>query len=461
MDMKLYDAKFDNDEIEFLKSKKIVRNNLIKYNPILVNKIDEFSNKYDLVFNESIYIITNNIKLEVVCENCKLVKPKFISTKSGYKKYCSVKCSNSHTETIENKRKTNLEKYGVDNPSKSEEVKRKISIVNSNQSDETKEKRSKTNLERYGYESNVLSPKIAEKRRNKLKDDSVVEKRKSTNLERYGSESTLGSDIIRNKIKKIWKKKYGTNHFSKSEIYKELRKNRHLEKLNSEISDLNFIDIESSTYLIECLNCGEEFEINNTPFNLRRNKNLTICTNCNPVQYNKSLYENELVNIITNLYPGDIKTSYRIENKELDIYLPQIKLGIEFNGVYWHSEHYKDKNYHYDKFSIMEKNGINLFQIWEDDFIYKQDIIKSMLKNKLGKSKRIYGRKCEIRNVGSNDSKKFLNDNHIQGWCVSKLRYGLYFENELVSLMTFGKKRLNLGNKKSNKNEWELLRFCI
>ena len=103
--------------------------------------------------------------------------------------------------------------------------------------------------------------------------------------------------------------------------------------------------------------------------------------------------------------------------------------------------------------------GIQLVHIFEDEWIYKKDIVKSRILNLLGKSDRIYARKCEIRNVSPSTARSFLDDNHIQGFCSSAYRYGLYYNGELVSLMTFGNKRKNLGSKSIN-GHYELLRFC-
>lgn len=109
-----------------------------------------------------------------------------------------------------------------------------------------------------------------------------------------------------------------------------------------------------------------------------------------------------------------------------------------------------------------EKNDIQLIHIWEDDWIYKQDIVKSMILNKLGKTyNKIYGRKTEIREISDDKLvREFLNKNHLQGFVGSKIKLGLFFKNELVSLMTFGKRRVAMGQKKTNDGECELLRFC-
>lgn len=105
------------------------------------------------------------------------------------------------------------------------------------------------------------------------------------------------------------------------------------------------------------------------------------------------------------------------------------------------------------------KRRIHLINIWEDDWVNKKEIIKSRVLNLIGKSKIIYARKCEISEVKYYNAKKFLSENHIQGYTISKYNLGLYYNNELVSIMTFGKLRISLGQKHKEGN-YELLRFC-
>jgi hypothetical protein len=147
---------------------------------------------------------------------------------------------------------------------------------------------------------------------------------------------------------------------------------------------------------------------------------------------------------------------------ELDIYIPELKLAFEFNGLYWHSEIYKENNYHLNKTEMCEKQGIQLIQIWEDDWLFKQDIVKSIILNKLNKiTNKIFARKCEIKEINNNKLvREFLNQNHIQGFVGSKIKIGLFYDNQLVSLMTFGDRRVAMGKKSTNQDEYELLRFC-
>jgi len=143
---------------------------------------------------------------------------------------------------------------------------------------------------------------------------------------------------------------------------------------------------------------------------------------------------------------------------ELDIYIPDLKLAFEFNGVYWHNEVNKDNNYHLNKTEECEKLGIQLIHIWEDDWLYKQDIVKSLILNKLVKiDNMIYSKDCEIKEIIDNKLLiEFLDTNYIQGYICSKIKIGLFYNNELISLMSFCKSRTII----SDENEYDILLHC-
>ena len=152
-----------------------------------------------------------------------------------------------------------------------------------------------------------------------------------------------------------------------------------------------------------------------------------------------------------------------LKPRELDIYVPDRKIAIEYDGLIWHSEMYKKEmtNYHLSKTDECKKNGIRLIHIFEDEWLEKPQIIKSMLRNIFGvTSHRLYARQCDIRNIDSKTAMQFLDDNHIQGRCKAKYHYGLYYNGELVSLMTFGRTRQQKKYNDDYDNTWELLRFC-
>ncbi len=155
-----------------------------------------------------------------------------------------------------------------------------------------------------------------------------------------------------------------------------------------------------------------------------------------------------------------VKASYNVRgilpgNKELDIYIPDLKIAIELNGAYRHSEICgRDRHYHLDKLKQCELLGIKLIQIFDFEWNDSRDNVKSFLKSKLGKNSiRIYARKTEVRLVPKKEASEFLNKYHIQGSPGSfHQAFGLYFKNELVALSTVGKHH-------RNNQDWVLTRF--
>jgi hypothetical protein len=124
---------------------------------------------------------------------------------------------------------------------------------------------------------------------------------------------------------------------------------------------------------------------------------------------------------------------------ELDIYLPSQGIAIEYNGLYWHSEVFKDTDYHLEKYLACKRLGIQLIQIWEDDWADRNSIVKRMIAHKLGLSKeaRYYARQTTVQNLSHGTSRDFLNKFHIQGESSGKLRLGLYTGDTLLAVAIF------------------------
>jgi len=293
----------------------------------------------------------------------------------------------------------------------------------------------------------------------------IQEKKKKTNLKKYGTEYAISSDIVRKKIEKTNYKKYGVRTpFENLEIKKKAEKSFLKNILNDKMLlrfkklNLSYIKYENKYYHIQCLKCKNIFEIHYELLNQRYAKNYPICTNCNPIKKLYSLAERDISQHIQNMGFNVIE-NYKLNRKEIDIYLPDLNIGFEYNGLVWHSDKFKHKNHLLEKKEHFKKLNINIYNIWSDDWLYKKDIVLSRINNILGISNKIYARKCVLKSVNKKEERKFLNDNHIQGFVNSKFAYGLYYNNMLISIMTFGKLRKNLGQK--NKEEhFELLRFC-
>ena len=207
----------------------------------------------------------------------------------------------------------------------------------------------------------------------------------------------------------------------------------------------------NNIYKYKCNKCNTQYiQFHNSYFK---------CEKCYPRV--KSQMQNDLTDFIRTIYTNTIISNTRkiITPYELDIYLPKDKLAIEFNGLYHHSK--ADKDYHLMKTNMCESQGIRLIHIFEDEWVQKRKIVERKLLSILNsKSNSIYARKCIIKEISFIDKTNFLNNNHIQGTCNSKINIGLYYNNELVSIMTFSLLRDALGNKDKNPTEFELVRYA-
>jgi hypothetical protein len=394
------------------------------------------NNSEQISFKEKVLLYLLNLKETPKCPVCgKSVKFKG-SISKGFSNTCSIVCSNKHSEVLEKKRE-------IYQSAKFKELKKK-SI----------EKTKQTKLEKYG-----------DKNYNNQK------KCKETNLNKYGVICVFQNEKIKKRIKETNLRKYGVTHLSKDKNY-QLNKAKKIK----ETSDFKFKKIIAKNlrissddividgdHLIVSNYCQkhQEFKISKNNYQSRLRLNVNQCTECYPISDLRSISEREVLTYIRDSLNDQTIDKGCIENKEIDVFISNKNLAIEYDGLYWHSNKYVDKKYHLDKTELCEKQNIQLLHIFEDEWIFKRDIVKSIINNKLGVShNKIYARKTEIREISDNKIvSDFLNNNHIQGFVGSKVKLGLYYKNELVSLMTFGSNRKSMG-KESKENEYELLRFC-
>lgn len=146
---------------------------------------------------------------------------------------------------------------------------------------------------------------------------------------------------------------------------------------------------------------------------------------------------------------------------ELDFIIPEHKIAIEFDGIYFHSEHNggKDKKYHLNKTEMCEKSGYRLIHIFENEYLHNYELLRFKLRSLFNKNKyKIFARKCEIREIDGKTKKRFNEKYHLQGDSQSCLNLGLYYKNRLIQVMTFSKRRKALGSKHVD-GEYELSRM--
>lgn len=285
----------------------------------------------------------------------------------------------------------------------------------------------------------------------------------STFKRKYGDENIFKTEHFREKFIEANQEKWGCDHFRQSGDWKvshiESEKNKRRLTLEKKFIDdnENVIKVLDDEFVIDC-NIHGNVNIPKKLYSNRKRTNSELCLICNPLSSNISGKEIKLFKYIKKNYDGEVCRNYRIGGKELDIYIPDLKLGIEFNGLYWHSDYFLEKDYHVNKTKYFNELGVRVIHIFEDDFDYKLEIVESILNNVLGNSKKIYGRETTIKVI--NDRylvNQFLTQNHLQGFVNSNINYGLYYNGELVSMMTFMKSRKILNK---NGGGFELVRFA-
>ena len=320
--------------------------------------------------------------------------------------------------------------------------------------------------------SNIFKSKISQW----FKDNPEKVKERS---DKYSQWCKDNPDKIKEKVDKYlqWCKDNPDKNIIRGDNISDIKKDNRLNKLslfsNDELSkihpdDLKLVlngSIKGNLLLrVKCPNCGcYDYHRFDAIISLT-NKTVSsqLCTNC----YNagKSHYEDELYNYIISLGCTCLRNDRAIlEGKELDLYIPDKKVAIEFNGSYWHNETIKSKYYHYDKFIACLNKGIHLISIYEYDYNIqsKRDKLLQIIKHAIttNNTTRIYARDCIITKIDTAIANEYFNKYHFDGHSKQcNISYGLYYNNELVSVMSFGKLR-GQNSLRHNNDYYELVRF--
>lgn len=340
------------------------------------------------------------------------------------------------SDVVDLRKSTNLDKYGVDNPRKAESIKSKIRVTNENRYGATtftassagKQQVAQTKLEHWGdskYNNSAQN--------------------KTTKAERYGNPHYNNRD----KNNQTCMERYGVKHGGLLEGVTRRNREARCEALGySKLFKSIYADKEAAVKYLQSLNRPTIFELMEyleLPYYTVEQWILRWELQ-NYISYSSgsSHYEKEIIQYLETLDVGVIEQHNRsiLKGSELDIYLPEFKLGLEFNGDYWHSNVRRPSRYHFNKSFQCEQQGIRLIHIYEHQWVdpVKQEILKSIIRNALGKnSSTIYARKCEIRELKKGDVEEFSNHNSLHGHRNASIYLGLFYQGELVELMSFGK----------------------
>lgn len=389
---------------------------------------------------------------------------KFVGYARGYSKFCCAACANRFNS--DQVKKTKLNKYGTTGYNNRQKAAQtcleRYGVSVASQSDEIRKKLSRPMPEQ---QKALLSQIYHSKHESAIQ--AIENKRRLTCIERFGKPNAMqNSDIVKKCIDSFidsqgcgFRNNLRIRQLSKEGI-----------KRKTQLKYPEFIDYtEDGNWICRCPHpkcdkCQSKTYI--TPPSIHRDRvrlKSELCTTVMPIAQNikdtsieifiRNILEEHRIPYISNC--RDIISPY-----ELDIYIPSRKLAIECNGVYWHSTKVKSQYGHNKKFKLCRNIGIQLLTIWEDWIVNKPEIVKSLLLSKLGIApQRIYARKCNISEIDYKAASQFLDANHIQGKCQPGTNVGLFYNDELVSVMCFNK-RSKLSGPKTNNGGVELIRFC-
>lgn len=445
-------------------------------------------------------------------------KRKFRNITDGWNRCNDKNCPDCITRSKLKAKNTCLEKYGVDNPMKDNNIKQKVKtamISNHGGYKSTAEKRKQHYLEKYGVDHywKTTQGQLARKQtlvsnygvENPSQSAIIQQRKRQLCLEKYGVSHPMQLPEIKNKCVASWMEKYNVSNPSYIPAIREKATNTIYNTYGSNC----YIDFSKKAKQTCISKYGVPFASQNPDIKLKslaikqynffvnlnsRNNNLASpnfniityqgvnykyswkcnvcnlfftdhinngkipkCSYCFPKKTGISSGETELSDYIKSLGVEVILNSRLVIGpKEIDIYIPSHKIAIEYNGIYYHSEVSggKLKNYHLDKTNSCKAKGITLIHVYDTEWVNNQELVKSRIAQKLGISTKIYARKCTVASIKSAEAATFLNIHHIQGSCNASINFGLFFNNELVAVMTFGKSRY------SKFADYELLRFC-
>ena len=416
------------------------------------------------------YCLSHNIDIysdELLCPVCKSRRRKF--TKKGYNTVCNECSANQNPQKIKNFNNTisnrtlddshsigfkikqsQISKYGCLGFNQWEKVKATKVKKYNNETFNNREKYQETCIQKYGVKSNLALYVNNQSEESLLK---ASNSRKKTLNEKYGVDylwqipGAQEKGLIK-KQDKITKFESDNNCINQTKIFKKFGQDWLSIKNN-----LEFIYDDNGHKYLTQKSIEKIIDFKNNKFN-------------NPISYRSNL-EQEVCDFLTENKISYIKNCRTVlpnnNNRyyELDIYSEEYKIAIEINGIYWHSSLFKDKYYHERKSKQAEKFGIRLIHIYENEWKDPQtrSIIKSLLLIAFGKiNNKIYARKCIIKEISNKEAKVFNDKNHLQGHRNAQITYGLFYNNELVQLMSFSRTHYNR-NLKDN-DDWEIIRGC-
>lgn len=361
-------------------------------------------------------------------QKCKdAVKAKYgvdnISQSSEFKSKIRSGLLSKTSQIQESRRKTMIDRYGVEYPMQSDALKSKIL---------------ETNEQRYGYKNPAKNSDIKLKISNSVRSKECQQKVQQTNLERYGVSYPSQSLKIQNKMKSTNLERYGVEYPTQSENVKS--------KMIQTLYTTRINDPSIKQRAIESIHatCKDRYGVD-WPCQLEQCRQASGAKSSINDKF-KHLCESQGIHLQCEYHINSFSYDFRVVNRNI---------LIEIDPTYTHNSignHWNEKgltvDYHKIKSDIATSKGFHCIHVFDwDDWNKLLDMLKS--------KQKVYARQCEIREVSDKGTHEFLSLYHLQNTCKGqKVKLGLYYNEKLLQIMTFGKPRYN------NKYQWELLRLC-
>ena len=263
--------------------------------------------------------------------------------------------------------------------------------------------------------------------------------------------------------------KKGNDEYCKKYVREKILNNK--EKENIEVLNLDKINRVGDKIICKCKKCNTTF-VSRIDYILANMQKCPLCfppkTNAIEWKQQKELFDFISSNTNEVCIPACRNIIFNDTNGrglELDTYIPSLNLAFEYDGLYWHSDLNMGilaENYQKIKTIKCFEKGIRLIHIFEDEWFFKKDIVKSKIIHILNESKgkKIFARNCKVSEISTKDKNNFLSKFHLQGEDKSKIKLGLFLDKELVSVMTFSSGNIAKGNINKGYTSWELSRYA-
>jgi hypothetical protein len=446
---------------------------------------------------ERAYCVVHDIHKYPTCDHCGENR-KWVNTK----KIFSATCGKKKCQYIHRAQSTRVTKSNQTTEEKDREIqKRKSTLISKYGSTDNfwkhqAEQRKSTMMSRYGVEYTASSPELREKMKNTIREkygvdnvfciESVCEQSRQTSLEKYGAEyhqmcdegkaarqqtckekygasNALASKEIRKKIDDVLISRYGTKilaHINPDKRTATLQEKYGVPNIRqAHINPTSLALLDDPKWLVEqhhtlektLVTIADELCVDPKTVGMRLQKyNIAI------KRFGTSTGERSLLEFLETLNTTIIpRTRSIIPPYEIDAFLPDAKIAIEYCGLYWHSDIHPrmDRKYHVRKTDMCADHGIRLLTIYEDEWLFKRDAVEQKIRSILHKETAtpIHARKCKTLGVSSSDLIPLYESNHIQGPGRGSICYALVHEGTIVAGMSF----INHG-----KGKYELNRYA-